>query len=380
MAALTESFWRGRPVFVTGHTGFKGGWLVSWLLAMGARVTGYALAPDTTPSYFGLCGLDRKMTSIFGDILDQPALERALKACAPDVLFHLAAQPLVRRAYREPAATFAVNVMGTVNVLEAARQVDSIRAIILVTSDKCYYPEPTSNGYEERDRLGGFDPYSSSKACAEMVTLAYSRSFFARSDRPVAAATVRAGNVIGGGDWAADRIVPDAIRALERGEPLKVRSPQAIRPWQHVLEPLVGYLVLAERLFAEGGKWTGAWNFGPAPGTELTVGEIADLVITHWGSGSRLNTEELASPPETDRLRLNSRKACDQLGWTSRLSVNEAVRLTVQWYRAARSEGSSVAYSTSIEQIHSYERLLVATDRGQQDATAVSHSETLVRR
>jgi CDP-glucose 4,6-dehydratase len=374
MATLTESFWHGRPVFVTGHTGFKGGWLVTWLLEMGAHVTGYALEPDTTPSYFELCRLARKMRSITGDVRDHSTLESALRACAPDVLFHLAAQPLVRRAYREPAATFAVNVMGTVNVLEAARRVDSVRAIVLVTSDKCYYPEPTSNGYEEQDRLGGFDPYSSSKACAEMVALAYSRSFFARSDRPVAAATVRAGNVIGGGDWAADRIVPDAIRALERGEPLKVRNPQAIRPWQHVLEPLVGYLVLAERLLAEGDKWTGAWNFGPAPGTELTVGEIADLVITHWGSGSWLNAQELTSPPETVRLRLNSGKARGELGWTSRLSVNEAVRLTVQWYRAARSENRSACYLTSIEQIHSYQRFRVATQGGQQDTCTAAHS------
>lgn len=356
MAALTESFWRHRSVFVTGHTGFKGGWLATWLLEMGARVTGYALVPDTSPSYFELCGLGRKMTSIVGDIRDQATLERALTACAPDVIFHLAAQSLVRRSYRDPVATFAVNVMGTVNVLEAACKAESVRAIIVATSDKCYHPAPTPNGYEEQDRLGGLDPYSSSKACAEMVTLAYSHSFLDRSGSPAAAATVRAGNVIGGGDWAEDRIVPDAVRALERGAPLVVRNPRAIRPWQHVLEPLAGYLMLGEKLFEDGGKWTGAWNFGPPPRADLTVGEIADLLIAHWGDGSWRHDGELNPPPETACLRLNSMKARRELGWTSRLSADEALHLTVDWYRRAVRHEQRDMYAFSAEQIHQYQR------------------------
>lgn len=357
MAGMNSSFWRGRRVFVTGHTGFKGGWLATWLLEIGAHVTGYALPADIGPSYFELCGLGQRLNSVIGDVRDVPALERAMAACAPEVIFHLSAQPLVRRSYQQPAATIAVNVMGTVNVLETARSLKSVRAIIVVTSDKCYYPAPTANGYAEEDRLGGRDPYSASKACAEMVTAAYANSFFERSDIPIAAATVRTGNVIGGGDWAEDRIVPDAIRALEHGEQLMVRNPQAIRPWQHVLEPIAGYLMLVERMVDDGVKWGGAWNFGPAPDSEITVGKLADLLIAHWGDGSWSYARELNPPPETVRLRLNSTKARQELGWTSRLSVEEALRQTVDWYsRAVRHEERDM-YAFSAKQIHQYQRL-----------------------
>ena len=374
MVELNESFWRDRSVFVTGHTGFKGGWLTTWLLEMGARVAGYALAPDTRLSYFELCGLGRRMASIMGDIRDRPALERAIISSAPEVIFHLAAQPLVRRSYQRPAATFATNIMGTVNVLEAARKLESVRAIIVVTSDKCYYPVPATNGYTEQDRLGGFDPYSASKACAEIVTFAYTQSFFDQSPARVGAATVRAGNVIGGGDWAEDRIVPDAIRALERGEILTVRNPDAIRPWQHVLEPLTGYLMLAERLYEDGAKWSGAWNFGPSPDSEITVGNLADLLVAHWGAGSWRHGTESAASPETVVLRLDSAKALRQLGWRRRLSISDAVRLSVNWYRAARPEDAGTCYRMSIGQIQSYERLPSTFYQKPQTASAAIRS------
>lgn len=353
---VDREFWRGKSVFLTGHTGFKGGWLATWLIEMGARVCGYALAPNTNPSYFALCNLERKLKSVIGDICDAEALIRSMQAARPEVVFHLAAQPLVRRSYREPLVTFEINVMGTANLFESMRRTPSVRAAVIVTSDKCYHPGNTQNGYREEDRLGGSDPYSSSKACAELVAAAYAHSFFERSETRVAVATVRAGNVIGGGDWAEDRIVPDAIRALERGEPLMVRNPLAVRPWQHVLEPLAGYLMLAERLYEDGAKWAGAWNFGPGPESEITVGRLADLVVARWGAGSWRHSAEPAPPPEAVSLRLNSMKALSQLGWTPRLTIDDAVRLSVEWYRRRLRGEPSDMYTLSAKQIDHYRR------------------------
>ncbi len=354
MGTLNESFWRDRSVFVTGHTGFKGGWLTTWLLEMGARVTGYALAPDTRPSYFELCGLGRRVTSIIGDILDRPALERAISASAPEVIFHLAAQPLVRRSYRDPAATFAVNVMGTVNVLEAARSASSVRAIVVVTSDKCYENREWPWGYREGDALGGRDPYSASKGCAELVVAAYRRSFFDAPGSALACATARAGNVIGGGDWAEDRLVPDAIRALGRGEPLILRNPCAIRPWQHVLEPIGAYLELAERLCVEGERWGGAWNFGPGEDSVVTTAAVVDQVFAAWGAGSWRTPDDAAAPHEAQCLKLDCGKARQVLGWRPRLTLEESIKLTVSWYRRASGGDSNEMYARSAAQIRDY--------------------------
>src|SRR6266481_6447769 len=248
LSGLDSSFWRDRSVLVTGHTGFKGGWLATWLDEMGARVTGCALPPESEPSYFQLCALDRKIKSLFLDIRDLSSLSAMMRDTQPEVVFHLSAQALVRRSYRQPLETFATNIIGTANVLEAARQAGSVRAIVIVTSDKCYENHEFPHSYSEEDPLGGRDPYSASKGCAEIVAAAYRRSFFDDPGSPVASATVRAGNVIGGGDWAEDRLVPDTIRALCNGQPLALRHPGAIRPWQYVLEPLRGYLTLGERL------------------------------------------------------------------------------------------------------------------------------------
>jgi CDP-glucose 4,6-dehydratase len=355
MTGLAPGFWRGRSVFVTGHTGFKGGWLVTWLAEMGADVCGYALSPVTKRSYFVLCDLKRKVKSVIGDVRDVSALTRSMQSAQPDMVIHLAAQPLVRHSYHDPLATFETNVMGTANLLDAMRRTPSVRAAVIVTSDKCYYPYGISSGYREQDRLGGIDPYSSSKACAELVVDAYIRSFFERSETPVAVATVRAGNVIGGGDWADDRIVPDAIRALERAEPLTVRNPDSVRPWQHVLEPLAGYLMLARKLSEDGLKFAGAWNFGPGSAAEITVGELADLLIAYWGKGSWRHSEEQNALPETAALGLNSTKALCELGWSPRLSIEETIRLTIDWYRRAICAESGDMYAFSAKQIQHYD-------------------------
>ena len=356
MAAMSRAFWQDRSVFVTGHTGFKGGWLLTWLIEMGARVTGYALVPDTSPSYFELCGLNRKMTSITGDIRDQSALERAITTCAPEVIFHLAAQSLVRRSYREPVSTFAVNVMGTVNLLEAARKTDSVRAIIVATSDKCYENRGSLWGYREDDPLGGRDPYSASKACAELVAGAYGRSFFEAPGRSIACATVRAGNVIGGGDWACDRLVPDTIRALDRGNSLLLRNPDAIRPWQHVMEPVGGYLALAERLCLEGARWSGPWNFGPAEDQAVTTAALVDQIFREWGGGKWRDAGDAAAPHEAKSLRLDCSKARQVLGWRPHLTMDQTIGLTIDWYRSALRGERGDMYARSVEQIKFYQR------------------------
>jgi CDP-glucose 4,6-dehydratase len=359
MIGIDHSFWSGKSVLVTGHTGFKGGWLSTWLTELGAAVHGYALPPTTIPSYFALCDLKRKMNCLMGDIRDLAFLTSSMQSAWPEIVIHLAAQPLVRQSYLEPVATFETNVMGTANLLEAIRRTPSVRAAVIVTSDKCYYPDGAPSGHREHDRLGGIDPYSSSKACAELVAAAYTGSFFERTEHPIGVATVRAGNVIGGGDWAKDRIVPDAVRALARSKPLVVRNPNAIRPWQHVMEPLAGYLMLAERLFEDGQKWAGGWNFGPSGSSAITVGRLADLVVEHWGTGSWRRSEECNGPPETTALRLNSTKALCELGWASRLTIEETIDLTIDWYRhayrhAVDADGGDM-YAFSAQQIHRYE-------------------------
>jgi len=356
---VSPRFWRDRSVFVTGHTGFKGGWLTTWLLDLGARVTGYGLAPHTTPSYFVRCGLAERVTSYLGDIRDANTLQKALAAAQPSVVFHLAAQPIVRLSYKAPLETVSVNVLGTSTVLEAIRHTPSVVAVVVVTSDKCYENRERPDGYDEDDPLGGHDPYSASKAAAELVTASYRRSFFATSGPRVA--TVRAGNVIGGGDWASDRLVPDAMRALVRGEPIHVRNAAAVRPWEHVLEPLGGYLCLAERL-PENDTFAGAWNFGPHDEDAVPVGTLVDLVVANWAGARWESTPENDAPLEASLLRLNWSKARARLGWHPGLTIKEAVQLTVEWYRAAAGASREPAmYDFSVDQIQHYQRRWRAT-------------------
>jgi CDP-glucose 4,6-dehydratase len=326
-------FYAGKRVLVTGHTGFKGGWLTAWLKLMGAKVTGYSLKPEGSPNLFESAGIADGISSFIGDVRDGSGLARVIKDTQPEVLFHLAAQPLVRRSYRDPVETFSTNVMGTLHVLEAGRAAECLRAAVVVTSDKCYANNESIWGYRECDALGGADPYSASKACAELVTAAWRRSFCRDAGAP-AIATARAGNTIGGGDWAEDRLIPDAIRSLAADQPVVIRNPNSVRPWQHVLEPLCGYLMLAERLYVGAASWAEAWNFGPSPAALITVEELARLVVHFWGSGEYRVNRPADAPYEAGQLRLDSTKANTLLGWAPRLELREAVRLTVESYKA----------------------------------------------
>jgi len=330
------------PVLVTGHTGFKGAWLAAWLLELGARVTGLALPPEDDPNLFETLRLAGRLDHRLGDVRDADLMNRLVAELRPVVIFHLAAQSLVRRSYAEPSETFATNVQGTVNLLEAVRRAACPATVVVVTSDKCYENreedlEPSSSGHAEGDRLGGNDPYSASKVAAEIVVAAYRRSFFdpARIDEHgVALASARAGNVIGGGDWAADRIVPDIMRALSRNEVVRVRNPGAIRPWQHVLDALSGYLWLAARLAGGAGDLAGAWNFGPLDETSLTVEELVERVLARWGEGSWASDRDPAAPHETATLRLSCAKAVERLDWRPVWDVEAAVEKTVDWHRS----------------------------------------------
>jgi CDP-glucose 4,6-dehydratase len=330
--AVDPSAWRGRRVLVTGHTGFKGSWLCLWLRELGAAVTGFGLDPPTEPSLYRLARVGEDVDDHQGDVRDPAAVFAALSAARPEVVVHMAAQPLVRRSYEDPLGTYEANVLGTANLLEAARRQAGVRVVVVVTSDKCYEPRADGRPCREGDPLGGSDPYSSSKACAELVTAAYRRSF--GGDGP-AIASARAGNVIGGGDWAVDRLVPDFMRAALRGEPLSVRNPDAVRPWQHVLSPLCGYLALAERLW-DAPEEAGAWNFGPDPRDERPVRAVADRLCELWGEGLRWSELAAGGPPETGVLRLDSAKARERLGWRPRWGLEEGLGATVEWYRAQR--------------------------------------------
>ncbi|KAA0593705.1 CDP-glucose 4,6-dehydratase [Azospirillum lipoferum] len=349
-----HDFWRGRRVFLTGHTGFKGAWLSLMLRRLGAEVTGYSLPPHTTPSLFELAGVADGMTSIIGDILDASSLARAIADCQPEIVLHLAAQPIVRLAYTDPAGTYATNVMGTLNLLEGARRVPSVRSIVVVTTDKCYLNRGWVWGYRENDPLGGNDLYSSSKACTEILTASFRHSFFPperHGQHGVGIATARAGNVIGGGDWAPDRLVPDAIRAFTRGDTLRLRYPGAVRPWQHVLEPLEGYLRLAMRLWQDGAAHADAWNFAPLPSGERPVGWMADRLAALWGDG-RVEVEQADHPHEDTVLRLDATKARVSLGWEPLFDLNETLEQTVAWYRA--QAGGADAGTLTRDQIDAY--------------------------
>ena len=346
------SFWKGRRVLLTGHTGFKGGWLATWLLARGSRVTGIALPAEAALGFFQACGLEKRLTSVVADVRDRDRVAAAVEDADPEVLFHLAAQPLVIRGYAEPLLTIGTNVMGTANVLDCARRARSLRAIVVVTSDKCYRPARPARRHQEDDPLGGDDPYSASKAAAEIVATAYRASYYGPEGRGLA--TVRAGNVFGGGDWSQYRIVPDAIRAFSSGEPLRVRSPQAVRPWQHVLDPLAGYLSVAEHLYADPAGSSEPWNFGPAD-EAVSVGQLVNLVAEAWGGGRWTSGAE-AGPSEVEHLALDSGKATARLGWRPRRGLREGVASTVAWYRAALSGASAdEMFALSKSQIAAWE-------------------------
>ncbi|MEW9700321.1 CDP-glucose 4,6-dehydratase [Paenibacillus sp. SI8] len=359
---VAVSFWLGKRVLITGHTGFKGSWLSLWLQRLGASVTGYALLPAEGRSLFMQASVEDGITSIEGDVRDLFRLNDAVKRCQPDIIFHLAAQPLVRVSYQAPVETFAVNVIGTANVLESARSNDTVKVVINVTSDKCYENRERLWPYREEDRLGGYDPYSASKACAEIVSDAYRKSFF--SDSLIALSTVRSGNVIGGGDWAQDRLVPDLIKGLLDGKPRAVRDPEAVRPWQHVLDPLHGYLLLAEKMYAEGGRLAEAWNFGPDTVRPMSVGEVASELLTCWGDRFSLLQEAQPAkssnrkePHEAHYLALDCSKAKSRLGWKPHLDTKEAIQWTVDWYQTYA--GGADVREMTLRQIEAYERLEV---------------------
>jgi len=348
---MNRRFWKGRRVFLTGHTGFKGSWFSFWLLRAGARVTGYALRP-AKPSLFVALRLEKRMKSIEGDLRDLLKLRQNIRAARPEIVIHMAAQALVRRSYRDPLDTFSTNVMGTAHLLEACRAVRGLRAVLVVTSDKCY-EENRLRVFRENDPLGGNDPYSASKACAEIVTQSYARNLFGGERHGCGIATARAGNVIGGGDWAEDRLIPDCIRAFARRTPVTIRNPEALRPWQHVLDPLEGYALLAERLFFDSKRYEGAWNFGPS-GRPVATRFLVRKSCEFWGHGATWVFSSQPDPlKENKALRLDSRKARARLGWKPVWSVERALRRTLEWYRGFLSGEEPSALCN--QQIDEYE-------------------------
>lgn len=356
---VNAAFWKNRRVLVTGHTGFKGSWLCLWLKAMGADVTGYALEPEEDVNLYSLSGAGNGISSVIADIRDRERLEREVAIAEPEIIFHMAAQPLVRRSYDFPSETYEVNVMGTVNILEAVRKAVSggagIRAVVNVTTDKCYDNKEWAWGYRENDVLGGYDPYSSSKACSELVTAAYRTSYFGgegqAGGRP-ALASARAGNVVGGGDFSPDRLVPDCIRALSAGGKPMIRSPQAVRPWQHVLDPLGGYLLLAQKLVQEGKRYASAWNFGPEPESMISVESVVRKLLDAYGSPGGYDTELNGGPHEALNLQLDIGKSRRVLGWSPRWNVDETLKQTVEWQREWE-KGSSMG-EVCLRQIGEY--------------------------
>jgi CDP-glucose 4,6-dehydratase len=332
MQKPNHNFWNGKRVLLTGHTGFKGGWLSLWLQVMGATLRGIALPPITGPSLFKVARVDEGMQHRIADIRDYKAVWSQFNEFRPEIVIHMAAQPLVRLSYIEPVETYSTNVMGTVHVLEAARQVGSVKAIVNVTSDKCYENTEQARGFRESEPLGGADPYSSSKACAELVSNAYRKSFL--KDAAISMATVRSGNVLGGGDWASDRLVPDVLRALEKNEPVLIRNPHAIRPWQHVLEPLSGYIQLAELLYVTGQCEAQAWNFGPTDDGARTVSSIVEILCESWGSSATWALQSGVHPHEAGCLRLDISKARQRLNWVPQWSLETALSRTTEWHRA----------------------------------------------
>ena len=355
---MTPEFWRGKRVFLTGHTGFKGSWLSLWLQDLGAEVTGYALAPPTSPSLYDAADVGQGMQSVNGDICDLRALQQAMQQARPEIVIHMAAQSLVRESYVQPVDTYAVNVMGTVHLLDSVRQTRGVKSVVNVTTDKCYENREWVWGYREDEAMGGYDPYSSSKGCAELVSAAYRSSFFnplSYAQHGVALATARAGNVIGGGDWARDRLVPDMLTAFEAGRPAQIRNPNSIRPWQHVLEPLRGYLTLAEHLYVQGPAFAEGWNFGPNDQDARNVGWIADQLTSQWGNGASWQADTGTHPHEASYLKLDISKASARLNWRPALRLESALDLIVSWSQQ-RLAGANLR-ATTLRQIQAYQKL-----------------------
>lgn len=347
-----RAWYKGRRVFVSGHTGFKGSWLAAWLLDAGAIVTGYSLPPGDTPNLFDAADMEQGMDSIFGDVRNQSALERAMRESAPEIVFHLAAQSLVRRSYREPVETYNTNIMGTVHLLDAARRIPALKAVVIVTSDKCYENQGLDRGYVEEDPMGGHDPYSSSKGCVELIASAYRRSFFLNSS--VGVASARAGNVIGGGDWGEDRLVPDIVRAAAANSPAVVRNPDSVRPWQFVLDPLRGYLMLARALTEHGQEYASAWNFGPRDAETVAVRDLVQRVVGCWDRVTIKLPTSTDGPHEARLLQLDCTKARVKLGWEPLLDLDDTVKMTVDWYRAYYNDPISAA-ALMRAQLHAYD-------------------------
>lgn len=353
--ALNPMFWKGKRVLLTGHTGFKGSWLSLWLQSMGAQVVGYALAPPTNPSLFEAAQVGQGMTSVIGDIRDLPKLQAVFAEHHPEIVIHMAAQPLVRYSYQNPVETYSTNVMGTVHLLETVRNSPGVKAVLNITTDKCYENREWVWGYRENEPMGGYDPYSNSKGCAELVSTAYRSSFFngdSYVQHGVALATVRAGNVIGGGDWAQDRLIPDILAAFEQGKLVEIRNPQAIRPWQHVLEPLRGYLTLAENLFEQGPHFAEAWNFGPNDEDAKSVGWIVEQMAELWGNDAKWQIDTGAHPHEANYLKLDISKARSRLDWHPALRLTDALKLIIDWSKQ-RQAGADIRKLT-MDQIRTY--------------------------
>jgi len=360
---MRPDFWAGKKVFLTGHTGFKGCWLSLWLQMVGAKLTGFALPPNTEPNLWTVAAVSDRMTSISGDVRDLAHLQAAVSESQPAIIFHMAAQALVRESYANPVDTYATNVMGTVNLLEAARLTDSVQAIVVVTTDKCYENNEWVWGYRENDPLGGFDPYSSSKACAELITATYRNSFFEskasagnNANRRIAVATARAGNVIGGGDWAEERLVPDIIRSIIADQPVILRNPLATRPWQHVLDPLAGYLGLAEALFQDGDRFASSWNFGPNDNAVHSVAWITEQLLELWGGQDGWIQDPNHNPHEARSLKLDSSKAQAQLDWSPTLESHDALAWIVEWVESWQNHANM--HQVTLDQITRYMELL----------------------
>lgn len=352
---MNHDFWKDKNVLLTGHTGFKGSWLSLWLQRMGANLTGLALDPPTQPSLFETAQVAKGMTSEIGDIRDRAFVNDVFKRCQPEIVIHMAAQSLVLHSYDFPVETYETNVMGTVHILEACRQSDSVRAAVMVTSDKCYENKEWFWGYRENERMGGHDPYSNSKGCSELVTSAYRQSYFHGSSNKTGIASVRAGNVIGGGDWAADRLIPDFMKSILQGKPVVIRSPKSIRPWQHVLEPLSGYLTLAEKLWHDRTGFDEGWNFGPYESDAKEVQWIVKCIAELWGKGAEWRLDDKQHPHEANYLKLDCTKARTLLGWQPRLGLSTTLEWIVQWYQHFRDD--SDMREVTLQEIARYEKL-----------------------
>lgn len=356
---LDKNFWAGKKVFITGHTGFKGSWLSFWLNEMGAEVKGYALKPATTPNLFEILSLEKKMDSVFGDIRDYGHLQNEISEFEPDIVFHMAAQAIVRESYDEPVETFQTNVIGTANLLEAIRTVNSVQAVISVTSDKCYENHEWNWKYRESDSMGGWDPYSASKGCAELVTASYRRSFFLDRDNKlpkIGIASVRAGNIVGGGDWSKDRLIPDIMRSFSEHKAVVIRNPAAIRPWQYILDLLHGYMILTQKLYKHPAEYSEAWNFGPPERDEQSVEYIVDHMIRSWGDGASWKQDEGFNPHEAGYLKLDSSKSRMRLGWSTGIGLPKALGYLTKWYKNYYDEAEMA--DVSRKQISEFEELI----------------------